>query len=969
MIKMVVNIEKVLHFQNQIVYKATDESGSVVRLIESRNGITLLAGMKYEVSCEVRGGYNYVVGGVVQVVWNVTTLDSFVNFSFDSEIAEKLMDKVGRTHIERAMTSIQKVCEEITHYQNSKESISDYTFTDDEEDDSNEVKEDERFKLISRFEEEFKNKAIRGMAQVFYLLVSTKRKDGQFLTFSEIYSLIVSKFPKRYLTKCFDEKYSYNEIVNGLFDLKALNEWSIPFSSMDKAFKNIGGDLRSEKRVKGAVYTSFIETIQEGHIYATKKELIRNFAKIYSEQRTAQQLQDFLRNENKAYSFYEFGNSILTVNYQAIASNTYFFKSMLELPLPLFERFLNELIVEGLVIKKNEGSDFYYPEFAQFDYKMHSGENEVAISLLRRHSKMKEHDEITKKDVEDYLNGESFPYQLEEKQAEFILNTATTKGGISVLNGGAGRGKTFTLNVFIEVVEDLSSNARFTLLAPTGRASKRMNELGDGTNQARTIHSLVYSEEEVTGGYENYIIIDESSMIDMKLFQSLLKLIPEEAKIILVGHDRQLESVGAGRVFTDIIESDIFSVTNLEVAKRFSSDSKIFDNAENILAYRSLIDYGENNEQEVFYENTAKDITMRTINQIEKLIVDDVNLDETQVLIPTYKGLVGVNYMNYLIKSTFFSMYEENSVPIFNKNFYVTVDGKSSRFTLNFNEGDKVICTSNMSLTEFDKRGKVFTSSEEEKVVYNGELGRIIKIGNYQVPNPQSQDKTDKITMFGAIVKMDDVYYFVSEKTLKKSFDLAYAMSVHKAQGSEWKNTFLLLHEVQGRFLLKNNITYTGFTRASEYQCTIGTRKAIDSAIRNETRDVRNTHLIKKCQINKEVVEQKIQEELKEDEKRFSLFEKEDTEKSSEEERLEGTKESEETNLNVLEVILSKEIVDSAFTEKEKSELLNVSPSTLMKLVELSASKEKDEISVESNVSVAENDTEDKADELFVFTQ
>jgi exodeoxyribonuclease V alpha subunit len=392
--------------------------------------------------------------------------------------------------------------------------------------------------------------------------------------------------------------------------------------------------------------------------------------------------------------------------------------------------------------------------------------------------------------------------ELARKQEEAVLLAATSK--VLIITGGPGTGKTTIITAILRIFQQLK--LRILLAAPTGRAAKRMNEAtGWG---AKTIHRLLeYSPHK--GGFKkdqddpleaDVVIIDETSMVDTLLMHHLLKAIPSQAHVILVGDVDQLPSVGPGNVLKDIIKSGRFTVVTLTEIFRQAQESMIVVNAHKVnqgqLPVIKEIDKPEETDFRFIQEEDPEKILQNILDLCSEGIPGQYGfhpLRETQVLAPMHKGTIGVTNLNIELQKRL------NPGP-----------SGITRGVWNFRLGDKVMQVVN----------------NYDKDVFNGDIGWISKI--------DSEEREVVIDFDGRPVPYD--YSDLDEITL------AYAVSVHKSQGSEYPVVILPV-VTQHYLLLQRNLIYTGITRAKKRVVLIGTKKALAIAVRNNKPQRRYTLL------------------------------------------------------------------------------------------------------------------------------
>ncbi|QTA88953.1 SF1B family DNA helicase RecD2 [Desulfonema magnum] len=390
--------------------------------------------------------------------------------------------------------------------------------------------------------------------------------------------------------------------------------------------------------------------------------------------------------------------------------------------------------------------------------------------------------------------------QLAEKQAEAIQCAIESK--VMVITGGPGTGKTTIINAILKIFSKL--NVRIMLAAPTGRAAKRMTETTG--YQAKTIHRMLeYSIAK--GGFQkdhekplncDLLIVDEASMIDTVLMHHLLKAIPPRATFILVGDVNQLPSVGAGNVLNDIIASDVAPVVELNEIFRQARESQIVMNAHKINNGR--IPYFDPNLPRTDFYFIQKEDPEKVLDIIMRLVKERIPgrfgfdpVDDIQVLTPMHKGIVGAANLNMQLQRTLNP--GENGVVRGDRNYRVN---------------DKVMQIRN----NYDKE------------VFNGDIGRIIRI--------DSEEK-EVIIVFD---RREVTYDFTDLDEIV----LAYAVSVHKSQGSEYPAVVIPIL-TQHFILLQRNLIYTAVTRGRELVVMVGTKKALAIGVKNNKTQKRFTYL------------------------------------------------------------------------------------------------------------------------------
>ena len=412
--------------------------------------------------------------------------------------------------------------------------------------------------------------------------------------------------------------------------------------------------------------------------------------------------------------------------------------------------------------------------------------------------------------------------ELDPLQHKAVIESI--KHGLLILTGGPGTGKTTTINTMIQFFE--SEGLSILLAAPTGRAAKRMTEATG--YEAQTIHRLqevtANPEEESTGGFlrnrENpleadVIIIDEMSMVDLNLMHALLSAVVQGTRLILVGDVDQLPSVGPGSVLKDIISSERFHVVTLTKIFRQAGESDIIMNAHKINAGEP-VELNKKSRDFFFVKcDEADTIIGGIIALIQRKLPQYVQAhpNEIQVMTPTRKGLLGVERMNVILQK-----------------YLNPADEKKTEREINgrlFREGDKVMQIKNNYQLEWEICTRFGLTVDKGMGVFNGDMGVISEINEYKETVEVEYDEGRKVK-----------YGF----DMVDELELAYAITVHKSQGSEYPAVILPL--LPGPKLLYNrNLLYTAVTRAKKCLTIIGSDTTFQEMIRNKSEQERYTSL------------------------------------------------------------------------------------------------------------------------------
>lgn len=418
--------------------------------------------------------------------------------------------------------------------------------------------------------------------------------------------------------------------------------------------------------------------------------------------------------------------------------------------------------------------------------------------------------------------------ELETEQRNAVVEAV--RNGVLVITGGPGTGKTTTINALIQYFE--LEGMDIYLAAPTGRAAKRMTETTG--YEASTIHRLLeltgmMEESSAAAHFErneenpleaDVIIIDEMSMVDISLMHALLTAVQVGTRLILVGDVNQLPSVGPGRVLKDIIDSQCFCVVKLNKIFRQATESDIVVNAHKINAGQE-ISINNNSKDFFFLKRYDADVIVASIVYLvqKKLppYVEAKPLD-IQVLTPMRKGLLGVERLNEVLQK------------------YLNPADKKKREKEHggglFREGDKVMQIKNNYQLEWEIRGKYNIPVEKGVGVFNGDMGIVHEINTY----------AETMT----VVFEECRYVEYTFKQLEE-LELAYAVTIHKSQGSEYPAVILPL--LGGpKMLMSRNLLYTAVTRAKRCVTVVGSEVTFQAMIHNKQEKSRYTSLDQRIQ-------------------------------------------------------------------------------------------------------------------------
>ncbi|MCI6465864.1 MAG: ATP-dependent RecD-like DNA helicase [Faecalicatena sp.] len=485
------------------------------------------------------------------------------------------------------------------------------------------------------------------------------------------------------------------------------------------------------------------------------------------------------------------------------------------------EKYIMDLCIERKVVRKEERDEiriypahYYYLELntARMLHDLNIDCNMPEDMMEKRLRRVEEQEAIS----------------LDVMQHKAVIESI--KHGLLVLTGGPGTGKTTTINTMIQFFE--SEGMSILLAAPTGRAAKRMTEATG--YQAQTIHRLLEvngnpEEEGNVGGFmrnrqnpleTDVLIIDEMSMVDLPLMHALLSAVVEGTRLILVGDVNQLPSVGPGSVLKDIIASGSFPVVTLTKIFRQAGESDIVVNAHKINAGEPVV---LNNKSRDFFflkRQEADVIISVVITLIQKKLPKYVNAAPTdiQVMTPTRKGLLGVERLNSILQR-----YLNPPAP-----------GKAEKEFGDkiFRIGDKVMQIKNNYQLEWEICTKFGLTVDKGTGIFNGDMGIVTDINTYDETLEVEYDEGRKVK-----------YSY----DLLDELELAYAITVHKSQGSEYPAVIIPL--LPGpRLLYNRNLLYTAVTRAKKCLTIVGSDTTFQEMIQNKNEQNRYTSLAERIQ-------------------------------------------------------------------------------------------------------------------------
>ena len=455
-----------------------------------------------------------------------------------------------------------------------------------------------------------------------------------------------------------------------------------------------------------------------------------------------------------------------------------------------FLTYINKLLEDGDIVEINNMICLY---------DFYETENFIMKEINRLNSIK---NTIDSKKIDSYIKKFESENRITFNNEQHTAIKESITNNFYIITGGPGTGKTTIIKSIVEIISKISNVAKdeIALLAPTGRSAKRMSE--SVGIPSYTIHKfLKWNKETETFGIDEYnktrekvIIVDESSMIDIFLFSSLLKGLRVNAKLLLIGDANQLPSIGPGDILSDLLNIKSIKSTSLSKIYRVKEGSYITYLANDIKNIREF-DSFDNYSDFKFIESSDDNIMYYLRDICDRVKDKRINTDNFQVLAPMYKGINGIDNLNIMMAEIFNP--DNEKVQIGDKYYSV---------------GDKVIQLTN----------------DVENNVFNGDIGYIKRI-----------DSIDRKLAVTINYMNHDVVYKSGEFD---RFTLAYAISIHKAQGSEYDNVVIVLASSFKR-MFYNKLIYTAVTRAKQSLIIIGSIKSFNESVKTLYANDRNTLL------------------------------------------------------------------------------------------------------------------------------
>lgn len=610
------------------------------------------------------------------------------------------------------------------------------------------------------------------MAMAISEQVEEKKEMRQAMMFLQEYGISMSlavkiyqEYGPRLYTVIKENPYQLADDISG-----------VGFKMADEIAKRVGIFTDSDFRIKSGVLYTLLQATGNGHTYLPETDLLS-------------QASELLRVE----------------------------------PQSIEKHLMDMQIDKRLVIRESEGVRVVY---ASQYYYMEMG---VARMLHDLNIRGREPEEKIRKKLLQIQKEESI--ELDEKQVQAVVEAVNS--GLLIITGGPGTGKTTTINTIIRYFE--SEEMEILLAAPTGRAAKRMTEATG--YEARTIHRLLEisgmpgDERSIGMHFErneenpldaDAVIIDETSMVDIHLMQSLLKAVNPGTRLILVGDVNQLPSVGPGNVLKDVIEAGCFNVVMLTRIFRQASQSDIVVNAHKINAGET-VPLGKKSNDFLFIKRDDPNMIINAmITLVQKKLPGYVGADpyDIQIMTPMRKGALGVERLNTILQ-------EYLNPPDKSK-----LEKESGGVT--FRVGDKVMQIKNNYNIEWEVRNKYGIPVDKGTGIYNGDIG-IIR----------------EINLFAELVTVEFDEGRMVEYSFKQmeELELAYAITIHKSQGSEYPAVVIPIFSGP-KMLMTRNLIYTAVTRARACVCLVGVPEVFQAMVDNEMEQRRYSGLRERiCEI------------------------------------------------------------------------------------------------------------------------
>lgn len=658
---------------------------------------------------------------------------------------------------------------------------------------------------------------------------------------NKLVGLNLSKSASRKIYNLFGAK-SFDKLqANPYIILEHYEDMGYDLAFCDNIAMKFNFKADDELRFEYGVLHGLNVSNQNGHVYMPKEEFIDLLMNELSVRIPEDQLHRLANEHSVDFQFNYFNASYpvsigtiqqLLLDRANFANNAY--EKTISIYVPerlLIEKALTASIQRNLAVEVDGRI---------YNKQLYEKECDLAKNILehcqKAHNRARNaHSEASIKSV---LNS----YSLEKMQEKACIASLQGSGGLHCVIGPAGSGKTYVIKALIEAYIALNKKrpSDVLLMAPTGRAAKRIQE--STQFPASTIHRALKMDP-ISGWMMNkqnplgnsLVIIDEFSMVDTELAYRLFDAIKLGTKVVLVGDTNQLASVGPGNILKDILESQSVPVVELDVIKRQQEKSDIIENSVRILKKLPLYEGGKNKDAFVMFKSFNEQIQQATIASIHKIQINlSIDIEQVQVLIPQRRSRIGTYYFNHLIQA---EVNTNPDSPVIANQFsvYNRTKKKYEELTTYFRIGDKVINVKNNYRAQWHDKNQFgdYVLDHDSTIVTNGEIGIIEEIIKAK------RGSREKFT-YRIVVRMDDKYIFFDDDF--ESLELAYAITVHKAQGSQWKAVIYVVSSSHKK-MLTNNLMYTAMTRPSAFMAVIGDEKIINDGIQNDVVSTRYSTL------------------------------------------------------------------------------------------------------------------------------
>lgn len=596
------------------------------------------------------------------------------------------------------------------------------------------------------------------------------------------------------------------------------------------------------RRIQSACVKTLLDYQNEGHCYMLKNLLVKKSKNYINVSMSYKEMVEFYsqNNELKSASFKK-NNNIFDIDIESLKKhidaynnedfyehkNNYLYK-LYEIEDKVLEEKIDKAIESEFGLLVREGNKIYEREIY-----------DAEISLSKKIKTLIKYKEVNKRSQVEKILDEVLKekdIELEDMQRKACIEFSLYDKGLFILTGGPGTGKTFVLEIILEIEKRLNSSSGSLvsflsdnpiLLAPTGKAAKVLEE--SVKMAAHTIHSQIGREYFSS----RLIVCDEVSMVDVKLCSKLFSLIENNRKVILIGDINQIPSIGPGNCLRDFLDANKIFTVKLNIVKRQSkigSGKGIIENIDNVLNGRMIESKSIEDDFYIINKDKKEDIiniTLRSINNILKKFPTQT-LEDVQVLTPRRTGELGADVLNYYIQEKYNKVTNSKSM------FYKTIRVNGMNTNVYFKLNDIVMqIRNNYSKVLYDnaKEKKFFKKGKfdiDNMGVFNGETGKVVDI--------KIIDSKEHL-----VVKFNNGYAFYSEQEILE-LDLAYAITVHKSQGSSLNSTILIVSKEHENMWYKN-LLYTALSRSKKFSVVIGDNHTIEKAILNEKEIKRLTTL------------------------------------------------------------------------------------------------------------------------------